>query len=172
MGREAILATGLLLASWIVVQGVVAVAPVGSPVASPSLPASGSPTWTDFTLQDIRGEPVSLRRFIGKKPVLLVFWATWCPHCNTMVPEINRLHSDPAIADRMQILALDYLESPQKVESFIRRKKVSYPVLLDRKGTVARMYRVVGIPTYVLIDRAGRIAYRGHELPEVSGLIE
>jgi hypothetical protein len=49
---------------------------------------------------------------------------------------------------------------------------VAFPVLLDRKGSVAKAYKVVGVPTYVLIGRDGRIAFRGFEIPEVSRYIE
>lgn len=157
MRRGSILAMALLLASW---------------AAATPAPASGGPSWVDFTLEDVSGEPVSLGRFIGKTPVLLVFWATWCPHCNLAVPRINRLHTDPSTRAKLQILALDFLESREKVESFARRKEVVYPVLLDRKGAVARMYQVVGIPTYVLIDKGGRVAFRGHELPDLTGFLE
>jgi len=162
----------LLTVAWIFPSQPCAEVRGQDPVASPASPGSGEPTWADFTLQDLHGEEVSLHRFIGKKPVLLVFWATWCPHCNEAVPKINRLHNDPATGDRLQILALDFLESREKVGSFVRTKAVAYPVLLDRKGAAARAYRVVGIPTYVLIDRAGRIVYRDHALPEVNRLLE
>jgi peroxiredoxin len=67
--------------------------------------------------------------------------------------------------DRLQVLAIDFLESRQKVQSFIKAKNVGYTVLLDGDGTVARKYRVVGIPTYVVVDRNGRIVYSDNELP-------
>lgn len=124
--------------------------------------------WVDFTLPDANGKEVSLNRFIGKRPVLLFFWATWCPHCNEAVPEINRMHEEGRKYGGLQILALDFMESPEKVNAFVSSKKVLYPVLLDRSGRVARKYKVVGIPTYILIDRNGRVVYRDHELPEVN----
>jgi thiol-disulfide isomerase/thioredoxin len=68
---------------------------------------------------------VSLGQFAGKKPVLLVFWATWCPHCNEAVPAINEMRS--RMSDRLQILAIDFMESGEKVKSFMKRKNVTYP---------------------------------------------
>lgn len=171
MKRRSIVAAALLLASLLVASPAPADGPGGTPGAVPPPYDSGPSAWIDFTLPDMNGEPVSLGTFLEKKPVLLVFWATWCPHCNELVPEINRLHTDPATGAKLQILALNYLESREKVESFLRKKRVAYPVLLDRKGTVARMYRVVGIPTYVLIDKGGRILYRDHELPAIGKVL-
>jgi peroxiredoxin len=139
-------------------------------------PASGASTgvteWVDFTLPDTSGRQVSLGPFIGKKPVLLVFWATWCPHCNESVPVINRMHTEPPTSERLTILALDFMESREKVTAFIASKKVAFPVLLDGSGSVARKYRVVGIPTYVLIDRDGKVVYRDHEIPEIRTYLE
>jgi thiol-disulfide isomerase/thioredoxin len=100
----------------------------------------------------------------GQKAVLLVFWATWCPHCNAAVPAINEIQS--RLPDRLKVLAIDFLESREKVLSFMKAKNVSYTVLLDRDGTVARKFRVVGIPTYVVVDRNGRIVYSDNALPE------
>lgn len=134
--------------------------------------SAGPKEWADFTLPDTGGERISLGRFIGKKPVLLVFWATWCPRCNESVPAINRLQTELPTRDALQILALDFRESREKVQAYIRKKKVAFPVLLDETGSVARKYQVVGIPTYVLIDRKGEVAYRGHELPAIRTYLE
>lgn len=128
--------------------------------------------WVDFTLPDASGKQVSLAQFIGKKPVLLVFWATWCAICKEEVPVINRMHSEPPMSGKVQILALDFMESEKKVNAFISSKKVAYPVLLDRRGRVARKYKVVGIPTYILFDRDGKVVYRDHDLSEIRKVLE
>jgi peroxiredoxin len=117
----------------------------------------------DFTLESTAGEQVSLGNYAGRKAVLLVFWATWCPHCNEAVPAINEIQS--RLSDRLQVLAIDFLESRQKVQSFMKAKNVAYTVLLDRDGKVARKFRVVGIPTYVVVDKSGRIVYSDNALP-------
>jgi peroxiredoxin len=118
----------------------------------------------DFTLETVGGEPVSLRQFLGKKPVLLVFWATWCPECKAAIPAINALHGGPA-GEKMQILALDYRETREKVAAAVTSRGIRYPVLLDAHGQVARAFGVVGIPTYILIGRDGTVAYRENVLP-------
>jgi peroxiredoxin len=118
----------------------------------------------DFTLPDLDGLPVTLGRFLEKKPVLLVFWATWCPECKAAIPEINAMTTGP-LAGKLQILGLDFRESREKVANAVKARGIRYPVLLDERGQVARAYGIVGIPTYVLIDRRGNVAYREHVLP-------
>ncbi len=143
-----------------------ATAPPQAPAtAVPPAGASGAGTIADFTLPDTAGRPVSLGRFAGDAPVLLVFFATWCPFCNAAVPEINALRAGAA-DNALRILAVDYRETGETVEAFVRAKDVRYAVVLDADGTVARRYGVVGIPTYVLADRRGTVVYRGNVLPD------
>lgn len=127
-------------------------------------PGAGSDRTVDFTLPDMDGRPVALGRFLGKEPVLLVFWATWCPECRAAIPEINGMTTGP-LAGKLQILGLAFRESREKVAKTVKARGIRYPVLLDKRGQVARAYSVVGIPTYVLIDRRGNMVYREHVLP-------
>jgi len=134
--------------------------------AAPSSPAGGADASPppDFTLPALDGQPVALNQFLGKKPVLLVFWATWCPECKEAIPEINALHGGP-LSGKLQVLGLDFRESREKVAAAVKARGIRYPVLLDEKGKVARAYGVVGVPTYVLIGRDGKVLYREHVLP-------
>jgi peroxiredoxin len=117
----------------------------------------------EFTLESAGGERVSLREAAAGKPVLLVFWATWCPHCNEAVPEINGVRS--RLSDRLQVLAINYMEKRGKVKAFMKAKGIAYRVLLDSEGKVAGQYNVVGIPTYIVLDRGGKVVYSGNDLP-------
>jgi peroxiredoxin len=117
----------------------------------------------DFSLPDLDGRQVTLGRFFGKTPVLLVFWATWCPECKAAIPEINALTTGP-LAEKLQIFGLNYRESREQVALAVKSRGIRYPVLLDERGQAARAYGVVGIPTYILIDRRGNVAYREHVL--------
>jgi peroxiredoxin len=118
----------------------------------------------DFSLLTVDGQRVTLNRFLGEKPVLLVFWATWCPECREAVPRINALH-DGALGGKLQILGINYRESREKVASAVKARGIRYPVLLDDGGKVAGGYGILGIPTYILIGRDRTIMYREHVLP-------
>jgi peroxiredoxin len=132
--------------------------------AGAAIPGASTGPAADFTLPDLDGRPVTLGPFLGKTPVLLVFWATWCPECKAAIPEINALATGP-LAGKLQVFGLDFRESREKVAQAVKSRGIRYPVLLDEAGQAARAYGIVGIPTYVLIDRRGNVAYRGHVLP-------
>src|SRR5512141_1588708 len=83
------------------------------------LGATGDGRPADITLRGLDGQPVSLSRFLGKKPVLLVFWATWCPECKSASPKINALH-DGLSGEKVQILAIDYRETPERVAAAVK----------------------------------------------------
>jgi peroxiredoxin len=133
--------------------------------AGAAMPGASTGPAADFTLPDLDGRQVALGPFLGKTPILLVFWATWCPECKAAIPEINALATGP-LAEKMRIFGLDFRESREKVALAVKSRGILYPVLLDERGEAARAYGVVGIPTYILIDRKGNIAWRKHLLPE------
>ena len=108
-------------------------------------------------MNDLDGNPVKLSDFRGKKGVLLVFFATWCPYCMEEVPGLIAFQN--RYKGRSVELIGDDLDQPaQVVKRFAEERKMNYKLVLDPDGTVATAYGVVGIPTFVAIDAAGTIA--------------
>ena len=118
----------------------------------------------DFSLKNLSGETYELRDF-DDTAVLLVFGATWCPHCRSEVPELKQAES--LYRGRgLRVVYIDVRESRKKVSAFVRKYGIQYTVLLDRTGTVARKYGVLGIPYNVLIGSDRRIKSTGHSFPK------
>ena len=132
--------------------------------AGAPMPGASAGPAADFSLPDLDGQQVTLGPYLGKTPVLLVFWATWCPECKEAIPEINALVTGP-LAEKLQVFGLDFRESREKVARAVTSRGIRYPVLLDERGQAARAYGIVGVPTYVLIGREGKVLYREHVLP-------
>ena len=131
-----------------------------SPYAGERLLGNQAP---DFTLSNLKGEKVQLYKLTSEKPVMLVFWATWCPTCNEEIPVLNQwVHLYPGL----QIVGINVQESPERVQMFTEKKKFQYSVLLDEEGEVAEQYGLVGIPASVLIAKGGKIIYYGFSLPQ------
>jgi len=152
----------LFLLCGVALAGPERVVPEGG--AGAAMPGASTGPAADFTLQDLDGRPVTLGPFLGKTPVLLVFWATWCPECKAAIPEINALTTGP-LAETLQIFGIDFRESREKVAQAVKSRGIRYPVLLDERGQAARAFGVVGVPTYILIGREGKVLYREHVLP-------
>ena len=125
----------------------------------------------DFRLTSYLGKSLTLSRLEGEKGAMLVFLASWCEVCNSEIPSIRRF-ADESAGD-VFVCGIDIEEDRQTVSAFAYRKSIDFPLLLDGDGSVAKRYRVISIPTFIGIDKSGRVVYRGHELPrDTESLID
>ena len=116
-------------------------------------PGQGVPA-PDFTLPGLDGQMVSLADYRGKV-VLLNIWATWCPPCLEEMPSMEKLYQELK-GEGFEILAVSIDESgAQGVLAFMKKHKLSFPVLTDSKGTIKNLYRTTGVPESFIIDKDG-----------------
>lgn len=110
----------------------------------------------DFTLPSLDGRTVQLADLRGKV-VFLNVWATWCRPCVEEMPTIQRLY-ERLHGRGLEVLAisLDAL-GEQVVAPFVRKYQLTFPILLDPKGTVERLYQTTGVPESFLIDKHGML---------------
>ena len=125
----------------------------------------------DFTLATHDGRSLTLSKLEGKRGVVLVFFATWCPSCMAEVPRVKEFvratRDEPVL-----VYGVNYKQPKRVVDRFVREHRVNYRVLLDIEGGAARKYNVRGIPLIVGVDAEGIVRYRAHHLPrEVGGLV-
>ncbi|MBI4398044.1 MAG: TlpA family protein disulfide reductase [Candidatus Omnitrophica bacterium] len=120
--------------------------------------------YQDFSLNSIEGKSVSLSGFKGKNPVLLVFFATWCPPCRREVPELIELEKQYA-SKGLEIVAINVDEPLDTVQKFAAQQGINYTVVLDPGARVTEMYHVQGIPMNILFDQEGHVRHAGHGLP-------
>jgi peroxiredoxin len=117
-----------------------------------------------FKLLSIEGKEIALESFAKDKVTLLVFGATWCPSCRHEVPILKKYYNDLK-DDGLKVLGIDVQESKKKVNSFVEKNRINYPVVLDSNAEVARLYKVVGIPLNIVLDKKGVIRYKDNRPP-------
>jgi thiol-disulfide isomerase/thioredoxin len=107
-------------------------------------------------LPTLSGAPIRLSDLRGKV-VLLNFWVTWCGSCRAEMPTLDALYQQ--YKDRgLEVLAVNLdATTTSKVQAFVGELGVTFRIGLDPSSSIARTYRVAGLPTTYLIDRAGNV---------------
>jgi len=111
-------------------------------------------TAPNFWLQLEDGRYVRLSDLKGK-PVVINFWATWCPPCRAEMPEFVKT---AAADDDVIVLAVNDGEDRSLVEDFAAAFGMTMPVVLDKDGVLGERYLVQGLPTSYFIDREGKLS--------------
>lgn len=109
----------------------------------------------DFQLQTPDGNLVALSSYSGK-PVIVNFWATWCPPCRAEMPDMQRIYEDYR-REGLIILGINNQESGNVVKEFSDEFGLTFPLLLDSNGKVSELYLVRNFPTTLFIDSNGVI---------------
>ena len=110
-------------------------------------------TAPDFWLQLADGRYVRLSDLKGK-PVVINFWATWCPPCRAEMPEFVKTAAD----EDLVVLAVNVEEDRKAVEEFAAEFGMEMPVVLDSDGQLNQRYLVQGLPTTYFIDSQGKLS--------------
>lgn len=112
----------------------------------------------DFTVIDIDGKEVSLSDFKGK-PVVVNFWASWCPPCKEEMPYFNEVYKE--LGDEVQFMMVDLVDGSRETvdtaKAFIKDNGYEFPVFFDTDQDAAIAYGVYSIPTSIFIDAEGKV---------------
>lgn len=111
----------------------------------------------EFTLNTLSGETIALKDLRGR-PVLINFWASWCPPCRSEMPAMETMYSEFQAAD-LEILAVNvtYQDRLADAENFVQENQLTFPILLDRTGVVSELYQISSLPTSFFVDSSGVI---------------
>ncbi len=126
-------------------------------ISCPVWSAAVSGPAPDFTLKSISGKNLKLSEFAGNV-VLINFWASWCGPCLQEMPLLNAIHKkyEPL---GFTVLGINVEEQSDKARAFLAERGVDFPILLDNKNEVSKLYDLVAMPTTVVVDRDGNMRF-------------
>ena len=109
-------------------------------------------TAPDFTVNDGKGRNITLSESFGR-PVILNFWATWCPPCRSELPAFEKLYRkyQAEVTFMMIDLSDGYRETPDAVKKFLSENGYTFPVYYDSEGSAAKAYNALSIPFTVIL---------------------
>jgi thiol-disulfide isomerase/thioredoxin len=112
-------------------------------------------------VNDLDGKPVDLGRYLGKQPVVLEWWATWCELCEALLPRVKAMHA--AYGDRVAFLGINVTvnQTPERVRKYLEAHQPAFRTLYDDRGTSIRAYQVPSTSFIAVVDRAGKVVYTG-----------
>jgi thiol-disulfide isomerase/thioredoxin len=112
-------------------------------------------------LETLDGKKVDIGTYIGKQPVVIQFWATWCGNCKALEPQLKTAVKKYRGKVSIVGVAVSYNQSPERVKLFAKKHGLTHTILYDRTGDVSEAYEAPATSYVVVIDRAGTVVYTG-----------
>lgn len=130
-------------------------APAAQQAATPAAATTPSDPGIAFTAADTKGNARNSSEWLGKKPVVLNFWGTWCPPCRRELPDLIKLYKEYE-PKGVEIVGFAVKDTPVKVQMFANQAGMDW-VMLMANDQVLNDYNVVnGIPTTIFLDKTGK----------------
>jgi thiol-disulfide isomerase/thioredoxin len=112
-------------------------------------------------VQTLDGKTADLSQFVGKKPALMEFWATWCPECHALEPTIKAMHAKYGSKVAFVGVAVSVNQDAALVKKYVEKHKLSWTQVYDAKGNATDKYDVPATSYVVVIDKTGKVVYTG-----------
>jgi len=134
---------------------------VGAPLSAQEIGLDLGTTAPTANVETLDGKPTDLATYIGKKPALLEFWATWCANCHELEPTMKAMHAK--YGDRVAFVgvAVSVNQSPERVKAYVAKHQLPWAQVFDRRGNASGAYDAPATSYIVVLDRTGRVVYTG-----------
>ena len=110
---------------------------------------------SSISLKKVKNEgSISLSQLTGQ-PVLVNFWAPWCVPCLAEFPELEKLQAK--YSDQLTLIAVTSENSLKKIQKFLAKAPVTFPIFIDTDATLHEAIPVTGMPFTILLDKNGHI---------------
>ena len=123
------------------------------------LPLGSKPRGT--VVHTLDGKQVNLSRYIGKTPVLIEFWATWCGNCRELMPTLSAAEKKFGKRVKFVVLAVAINQSPERVRKYMAAHPGTHETLFDTEGKAAAEFDAPATSYVVILDRTGKVVYTG-----------
>lgn len=113
------------------------------------------------TVQALDGKQIDLGNFIGKTPMLIEFWATWCPNCRELMPTLLEAEKKFGKQVKFVAIAVAISQSPERVRRWLAANPMPHDTYYDVDGKAAGAFDAPATSYVVVLDKKGRVVYTG-----------
>ena len=113
------------------------------------------------TLENLQGDSVALSQWIGKKPVIVEFWATWCPICEALLPRMEAAKKKYGDRAEFVVIAVAVNQSKNSVRRHLARHPMPFTFLWDGKGAAVRAFQAPSTSYIAVLNEKGKVVYTG-----------
>lgn len=113
------------------------------------------------TLESLTGDSVALSRWVGKKPVIVEFWATWCPICAALLPRMEAAQKQYGDRVAFLVVAVAVNQSMSTVRRHLERVPMPFTFLWDGNGAAVRAFQAPSTSYIAVLDAKGKVVYTG-----------
>ena len=112
-------------------------------------------------VQTLDGKSTDLASYIGKTPVLIEFWAFWCPNCKEMEPALLSLQKKYGSRVKFLGVAVSVNQSRDRVKAYAKKHGYRHETVFDNDGKATEAYDVPATSYVVVVDTKGNVVYTG-----------
>lgn len=123
------------------------------------IPIGSTPPAVEIEALD--GSLVNLAEYVGKRPVLVEFWATWCPQCERLFPRMIAAHRQYGSQVDFVVVAVAVNQSQRSIQRHLERHPMPFRVLWDTQGRAVRAFQAPTTSYVVMLDAQGKVTYTG-----------
>jgi thiol-disulfide isomerase/thioredoxin len=134
---------------------------IASPVVAQDLGIEVGARAPVVTVHALDGKPIDLGQYIGKTPMLIEFWATWCPNCRELMPALLDVEKKYGKRVKFVALAVAINQSPERVRRFLAAHPLPHDTFYDTDGKAAGAFDAPATSYVVVLDKTGKVVYTG-----------
>jgi thiol-disulfide isomerase/thioredoxin len=112
-------------------------------------------------VRTLDGKSVNLNQYIGKAPVVLEFWATWCSNCKELEPRLLEMVKKYSPKVTFVDVAVSVNQSPERVKLYAQKYHYTHTMVYDADGNAVTAYNVPATSYVVVVNKAGKVVYTG-----------
>lgn len=112
-------------------------------------------------VETLDGKPADLAQYVGKTPVLIEFWATWCPNCRELEPHLKAVAAKYASQIKFVGVSVSVNQSPDRVKAYVAKHEIPGDQYFDKRGNATGAYDVPATSYVVVLDKSGKVVYTG-----------